>query len=370
MNGNVENSLTAALEGRWKDYRIQFKTCRGEFSEESVHDLRVAARRLLAVLDILRAIHPHSRLQKMRRFLKGQLDNLDDLRDVQVMLVETSETQIRLPQLVLFQDHLLKQEKRMLRNARKLVQISRPSEWSRRIEKMLTALEKELNQPDFSTRLLESMDNAYNKVAELCGKLDRGQPATIHRLRIAFKKFRYMTEVIQPILANYPESYFKRMHDQQSAMGDIHDVEIILYTLTDFAEGSIRHAHKGNPSFDPKPIQRYYKKRQTDLVAEFFKKKGEIKTFWRSTPDQPFPWENKNEPIHRPSRNRRTGGDLRSGRRRQPATADRQGQEEDAQDRAGTHEAGSTNRPGLNQPLPSGGPDSENPSEEVRSGKG
>jgi CHAD domain-containing protein len=369
MEGNVENTLAAALDGRWKEYRLQFKTCRGEFSEEAVHDLRVAARRLSAVLDILRAIEPHPRLQKMRRFLKDQLDDLDDLRDVQVMLVETSEAQEHLPQLKPFQDYLLKQEKRLLHVARNQVQASKPSEWSGRIVKMRAALEKESYKPGFSVRLLETMDNAYLKVSQLSSKLDRTKPATIHRLRIAFKKFRYMTEVIQPILANYPESYFKRMHDLQSAMGDIHDVDIFLFTLAEFDESSLRHAHKNMSSFDPKPIQRYYKNRQSELVTAFFKKKRELKTFWRPAPGKTFPWEKKNEPLHHPSRNRRAGGDLGPGGRRQPASTDRQRPEENAQDRAGTQGTGSADRPDPDQPLPSSGSDSENPGEEIRSGK-
>jgi CHAD domain-containing protein len=368
MDGEVENTLAATLDRRWNEYRVQFKTCRREFSEEAVHDLRVAARRLLAVLDILRAIDPHPRLQKMRRFLKEQLDNLDDLRDVQVMLIETSEAQERLPQLKPFQKDLQKQETRMLRWARKQVQVSKPSGWSRHIEKMRAALEKESSEPGFSARLLETMDNAYLKVTQLYSKLDRAQPATIHRLRIAFKKFRYMTEVIQPILANYPDTFFERMHDHQSAMGDIHDIDIFLNTLADFAESSLHHAHRDAPPFDPKPIQRYYKKRQTEFIAAFFKKKTELKGFWRPSPDQSFPWEKKHDPLHHPSRHRSAGGDLRPGRRRQSAPVNRQGPEEDAQDRTGTEGTGSTDRPGSNQPLPSSGSNSENPGEEVRPG--
>ena len=368
MDGDVENTLAEALGKRWNEYRAQFKTCRREFAEEAVHDLRVAARRLSAVLDILRAIHPHPGLQKMRRFLKGQLDNLDDLRDAQVMLVETSETQESLPQLETFREYLQKQEKRLLQATRKQVQASRPSDWNRRIEKMHTAIIKESNEPDFSARLLETMDKAYLKVAHLLGKLDRSKPATIHRLRIAFKKFRYMTEVIQPILASYPESYFKRMHDHQSAMGDIHDIDILLYTLADFAESSLHKAHRNTSSFDPKPIQRYYKKRQAELVAAFFKEKSELKTFWRPAQDQPFPWEKKNDPLHHPSRHRRAGGDLRPGGRRQSTSANRQRPEEDAQDRAGIKGAGSADRPGADQPLPSSSSDGENPGEEVRPG--
>ncbi len=51
--------LLEAIDQRWEKYREQIKTCRREFSEEAVHDLRVAARRLLALVDLIRAISPH-----------------------------------------------------------------------------------------------------------------------------------------------------------------------------------------------------------------------------------------------------------------------------------------------------------------------
>lgn len=45
--------LLEALETRWKKFRAEVKTCRRDFSEKAVHDLRVATRRLLAVFDLL-----------------------------------------------------------------------------------------------------------------------------------------------------------------------------------------------------------------------------------------------------------------------------------------------------------------------------
>ena len=236
MDGDVENTLAEALGKRWNEYRAQFKTCRREFAEEAVHDLRVAARRLSAVLDILRAIHPHPGLQKMRRFLKGQLDNLDDLRDAQVMLVETSETQESLPQLETFREYLQKQEKRLLQATRKQVQASRPSDWNRRIEKMHTAIIKESNEPDFSARLLETMDKAYLKVAHLLGKLDRSKPATIHRLRIAFKKFRYMVASLSPEFTGLGKRELRALALYQLRMGILQDLEVMQRCLTGFVQ--------------------------------------------------------------------------------------------------------------------------------------
>jgi CHAD domain-containing protein len=111
--------LLEALEKRWKTYRTELKRCRTEFSNEAVHDLRVATRRLLAVIELLNTISPRPRLQKLPRALKDQLDEFDDLRDTQVMLAELSEVVQELPQLHDFQKHLQFMEAKMLRNLRK-----------------------------------------------------------------------------------------------------------------------------------------------------------------------------------------------------------------------------------------------------------
>jgi CHAD domain-containing protein len=224
----VDNTLTAALERRWNEYFARFKTCRQEFSNEAVHDLRVAARRLMAVLDIVRILDPQPRVQRTRRFLKDQLDDLDELRDVQVMLVEISETIERLPALQPFREYLEKREKRLLHIALKQVQASKPSEWSKRIDKIRSALKEDSRKPDFQATLLQSVDNAYSRAVQDYAQMDGTQPATIHRVRIAFKKFRYVAEIVIPTLIDQPDNYFKRMHDYQSAMGDIQDVEVFF----------------------------------------------------------------------------------------------------------------------------------------------
>src|SRR5262245_44734250 len=97
------NVLSDSLAERWDKYRAQLKTCKDELSEEAVHDLRVATRRLLAVMDLLRILDPHPRVKKVRRVLKDQLDSLDELRDTQVMLVDISESMTEFPDLQRFE---------------------------------------------------------------------------------------------------------------------------------------------------------------------------------------------------------------------------------------------------------------------------
>src|SRR5262245_59559094 len=129
-----EDTLSLSLDERWKKYREELKVCKQEFSEEAVHDLRVATRRLLVVLDMLRALDPHPRVQKARQLLKNQLDSLDDLRDTQVMLVDVYESIANFPGLKGFEEYLLAREKKQLRRARKEVMEMETSELKRRVE--------------------------------------------------------------------------------------------------------------------------------------------------------------------------------------------------------------------------------------------
>src|SRR5512145_720505 len=113
--------LSDFIDRRWETYQSELANCRAEFSETAVHDLRVSTRRLLATLELIRALDSHPRVKKMRRSLKSQLDGFDNLRDVQVMLVDISGKLESLPELEPFRQHLLKREKRLLRAAKKHV---------------------------------------------------------------------------------------------------------------------------------------------------------------------------------------------------------------------------------------------------------
>jgi len=348
--------LIGALNGRWENYRMQIKTCRREFSEEAVHDLRVATRRLLAILDIARALDPHPHLQKTRRSLRDQLDDLDDLRDVQVMLVEVLETIENFMDLKSFEMHLQEREKHLLRMARKLVNTIKLPELKKRIEKTKDSLKKRSADENFHAQLFQAVDNVYLRTVQAYGQVDSSEPSTIHRLRLAFKKFRYMAEVVQPSIPDYPESHLERMHTYQSAMGDIQDMKVLLNTLKDISES-------GASSFDPKPIRRFYEKRHTEFITAFIEDMAELTTFWRAASDQPFPWEIKHDPLHRPSRHRAGGGTVR--RRRQPASIDQQGSKKDALYRKRIEGIGDSTRPDSDQSLPARDPNSTHSGKEV-----
>jgi CHAD domain-containing protein len=356
------NILLNSFDGRWKKYRAQLKICKREFSEEAVHDLRVATRRLLAVLDLLRALDPHPRIQKARRTLKNQLDEFDDLRDVQVMLVDASEALANFPELKPFEEWLVDREKRLLRKARKQIAESKSSDLEKRVEKIHASIQETARGRGFRTRLLEAVDNAYLRAMQAYGQVDASQSATIHRLRIVFKKFRYLVEIAHPFLKKYPDSHLERMHEYQSKMGLIQDVEIFLSTLKDFGEGTASDSAL-------EAVRRHFEKRLAESLSAFLDAKDEALAFWRAAPNQPFPWEKSHVPVHRSSRNRRGSRNARL-RRRQSADTDGQGTQEDGENRAGLEGTGRESGPDPDQPIPASDPNSEHPEEGVRPQEG
>jgi CHAD domain len=125
---NAQTLLLDSLKTRWDKYQSELKACRDEFSEEAVHDFRVGARRLLASLDLLCVLIRDAKIKKMRRILKDQLDNLDQLRDTQVLLADISENIQQTPFLKPFKEYLQRREKKLMRAARKEIKSTSPAE--------------------------------------------------------------------------------------------------------------------------------------------------------------------------------------------------------------------------------------------------
>lgn len=279
---NPRQLLLDGLENRWGSYRAELERCHAEFSNEAVHDLRVATRRMVAFIQLLNSISPRPHLRKLVRAFKDQLDEFDELRDTQVMLAELAEIFQELPQLQAFQEYLQSAERRLLRSLRKKIKKFELTEIARRIRKAQRSLET-WAEAELETRIMQAVDDAFMRVKERHGAIDLARPATIHRLRVAFKSLRYMIEIVHPLLPGFPAKTFKQMNAYQTLMGEIQDAEIFDQTLADFLE----HASLS----DPEPVRRYVEQRHAAALSAFAKRKDHLDRFWRGAPDQPFPWE-------------------------------------------------------------------------------
>jgi CHAD domain-containing protein len=147
---------------------------------------------------------------------------------------------------------------------------------TRRIRKTREKLKDE-SKADLAGPILRSVDDEFLNMRQRYEHIDPLQPATIQRVRIAFKKIRYIVEVIQPLLPVLPEENLKLMNDHQSMMGEIQDMELMKQTLLDFSQR--------NSSIDLEPIHRHYDIRFSEAISAYLKDKDIINNFWRRSPE-------------------------------------------------------------------------------------
>lgn len=277
-----KDHLLDLLEERTTNYKKKTKRCREELSNDAIHDMRTSVRRLLAALEIVAFFTSTSKVEKVADRLKDQMDGFSDLRDMQVMLDKLSDDINILPQLEPFQNYLAKREKRRKSADEKHLQNIKPGGINKRLLKIQKAWE-DLSAEEVEGKLPQAVDGAFLTVIQRYSEVNPSQLTTIHRLRVTFKKFRYMVEAIHPCLPNVPESLLRRMDEYQTRLGNIHDIQVFLETVAEFADQ--------DSSYDPTSVRRFYERILDEALTAYLEHKEEVIRFWRATPLEVFPWQ-------------------------------------------------------------------------------
>jgi CHAD domain-containing protein len=236
---DVLKHLGDSLKTQWRRYCKRLRRCHERFSRDAVHDVRVETRRLLSTIELLGAFIPEHDIQKVRRALKRHLDIFDQLRDTQVQLGYVGRMADSFPDAHAFYDWLRKREARFTRTTRKAVKNIK----TKRLGRCLAAFEKEirLQRKRISCErafaiVQRAINQAFARVAQRCRHVQADDTRTIHRTRIAFKRFRYMIKGLAPLLPAVTEEHRRAMRGYQCMMGDIQDMEVLLAALDKFVQ--------------------------------------------------------------------------------------------------------------------------------------
>jgi CHAD domain-containing protein len=236
MNAQKSFPLAGHLAGNLCEmrhrYRKRLARCRKELSEEAVHDLRIQLRRIRALLDLLRVLGFHDSLKKADKNAKKLLDAFDELRDAQVQL------RLLKPLWTLFPDSrglkviLERNEDRFIREAIRKLKASKPSHLEQRLKK----IEKRLNHcadtpaaEKASARI--ALRKSFQTLTSLRRRVRATDSASIHRMRVAFKRYRYLIQLLEPRLSGLKMPTQKRMKEFQDAAGDIQDLHVLLQRI-------------------------------------------------------------------------------------------------------------------------------------------
>jgi len=277
QTADVLKHLGDSLNTQWRRYRKRLKRCQERFSEEAVHDVRVETRRLVSTIELLAAFVPERDIRKARRALKHHLDTFDRLRDTQVQLTYVGRMAGTFPDAYAFYDWLRDRQARFTQTTRKAVKHIK----TKRLGRCLAAFEKEIRrQLKRITRerafaiVQRAITQAFAGVAQLCRHVRADDTKTIHRTRIAFKRFRYMVEALSPLLPAVTEDHRRAMRGYQCMMGDIQDMEVLLAALDKFVQ-----KEEVNASSARRLKKELVRWRQL-LIQIYLNAAGRLRRFW------------------------------------------------------------------------------------------
>jgi CHAD domain-containing protein len=193
---------------------------------KTVHDLRVALRRCRSLADGFRQIDPDKNWKKMRRQGSALFDSLGELRDCHVMQHWVEQLGIETdPATQKLTTHCRQQEKIFEQHANQALETFDSKRWDS-LAAVLSRRSARL-QPGsapFQALALERWTTARKLESPA---LRSGSPATLHKLRIAIKKFRY---VVENFLPQHKEEWTESLKSAQDLLGEIHDLDVLIET--------------------------------------------------------------------------------------------------------------------------------------------
>jgi CHAD domain-containing protein len=273
--------LAAALESRWQSYCEQLRRCQEHFSEEAVHQLRVATRRLLAQITLLSCVAPGAALEKARRVLKRRLAALGDLRDAQVQRLFIEQKAVSFPELVLLRAWLQRRERRLSKSTAAKVACFKTRKLERwtavMIEGLTANARKSRVQSQLTSAVLHAAAQAFTEAVERRRAIDPADPQTIHQTRVAFKRFRYTVESLSPGITGLSKRQLRALAYYQRKMGIIQDLEVMRACVAKYTRGD-----KKRDALLQR-FSRHVLQRRARALRSFLKSADRLFEFWPPT---------------------------------------------------------------------------------------
>jgi CHAD domain-containing protein len=272
--------LIEALEVRQQNFFRQLSRVRRRISEPGVHDLRVATRRLIAVMDLMSEITEIPLLQKKRRVLRRLLKGLNALRDAHICSLALGRLRAAFPSAGMVQRSIRVQERDLLRSVGRNLRLFDV----RGLRGAITEAENlflaiGINSALASAHravLMGALASAYARVVRRLQSLQNTDPSTVHRLRVAFKQYRYSLEILAPLLRWMNARTRSRLDAYQTAMGKIQDIVVVLRGMVAYES---RRPVTGRMALIE--VRQYLLRRTEELMKEFRANADDAYRFWK-----------------------------------------------------------------------------------------
>ena len=222
---------------------------RSRLGAETVHELRVSARRLVCEVDTLRHVVEFSAWRQVSKDLQWMGNVLGELRDLDVLME-------------LFDQHLERNSDTYHQVMRRLItlrsarlDVAREVLVSSRYAHMITDLHHLSHHPHMASRARMNPGEAFTPVLwnasciflNVVGEpTHRRRGVDLHHVRIATKKCRYIFEVASRCLPGDLANVARSLEGIQEVLGQMNDRAVALTFLEslDLAEGNARELQR------------------------------------------------------------------------------------------------------------------------------
>lgn len=276
---DAADALADAVTARWETLRVRLRAARRRRSEPAIHDLRVAMRRLLALFDALMLLVPGDDLADLRRAIRRRLKALNALRDTHVQILTLRALRLSFPVVGAYLRLLRTRERRLIVEAGKLCRTFPVLEMERTLASVMERFHRLARSPAVGRAMRTAASggaaSAYTRVVERRREVRRDSARSIHRLRVAFKKFRYTTEALAPLLSGVTRTLLKEMNRYQTGMGEIQDLEVLASGIRRFTRSRPLAARGSMLS-----LYQHLARRKEELVNAFLASPDDLGSFW------------------------------------------------------------------------------------------
>jgi len=187
----------------------KFQDLEKGLSAEEIHDKRVLLRRIFPMLAAYNI--------KASKVKNGELafNLFGKLRDIQVQLENLDKSELQ-TELIGYQHFLKKREVKVQEKVRKFSK-----------KKVIKFPKLDKNTPIDIAKLIAKINKQLEKLIEKIEFLNVADASDIHELRIEFKKYRYLIEILA-MTESIDEAKINDLKTYQDLLGEIHDYEVLM----------------------------------------------------------------------------------------------------------------------------------------------
>ena len=242
--------LEDALAKRGKTFRKRLRKGvprRARGIDDAVRGLRTGSRRLLSVLTAVERVGARKAARRLAKGVDRIIGRLGRLRDLTVQREMLSRLDIPAAPSALrsYERSVARDLRRSARKTRRWLDrkgggLSKKDE--RRLLRKLRRPDARRQDADGRRELLRELRSTFDELQSRRAAVDPSRVETVHEMRLELKRFRYLVEALDPLLARATQDAIEALQALQTTMGDLHDIEVLSSSLVEFANGDHQRA--------------------------------------------------------------------------------------------------------------------------------